>query len=133
MHIEKKKKKSIALSSGHQRQRYFKRAAGDLNLLLNQTPLSWTNPQKNRGKEKKLTDPALIYTDTVKASVFDKLQVNKDRQKGDKYIKQDSSEVYSCAEITRRSPPAWLWWCHHGLLTVSPRSVLMFKNVSFLH
>lgn len=27
------------------------------------------------------TDPALIYTDTVKASLSDKLQVNKDRQK----------------------------------------------------
>lgn len=49
---KKEEKKSIALSSGHQRQRYFKRAAGDLNPLLNQIPLSWTNPQKNRGKEK---------------------------------------------------------------------------------
>lgn len=102
---KKAEKKSIALSSGHQRQCYFKRAAGDLNPLLNQIPLSWTNPQKQR-KRKKQTDPALIYTDTVKASLSDKLQVNKDRQKGEKEIKQDSSEVYSCAEITRWSPPA---------------------------
>lgn len=83
MHKEKRErgKNSIALSSGHQRQHCFKRAAGDLNPLLNQIPLSWINPQKNRKKEKMQTDPALIYTDTVKASLSDKLQVNKDRQK----------------------------------------------------
>lgn len=53
-------------------------------------------------KRKKQTDTALIYTDTVKALLSDKLQVNKDREKGEKEIKHDSSEVYSCGEIT--------WW-----------------------
>lgn len=76
MHEEKRERgeNSIALSSADQRRHCFKRAAGDLNPLLKSS-------QKQRKRKKMQTDPALIYTDTVKASLSDKLQVNKDRQK----------------------------------------------------
>ncbi len=114
MHIEKKKKKEHCPVLWTSKTALFQKSSRGLKSVAKPNTFFLDKSSEKQRIGKKLTDPALIYTDTVKASVFDKLQVNKDRQKGEKYIKQDSSEVYSCAEITRRSPPAWLWWCHHG-------------------